>query len=94
MKKPILKNPLSSIRSIFLMQKEIFKKNEAFIPFSIGKRSCIGETLARMELFLFFTSLLQNFTFQAPPGAEIDLTPVQAALSEPKPYQLCAIPRS
>ncbi|NXG46774.1 CP2J1 protein, partial [Psilopogon haemacephalus] len=38
-----------------------FQRKELFIPFSMGKRSCLGEVMARSELFLFFTSLLQKF---------------------------------
>ncbi|XP_068136234.1 cytochrome P450 2K1-like [Hyperolius riggenbachi] len=70
------------------------KKNEAFIPFSIGKRSCAGETLATMEIFLFFTALLQNFTFRAPPGAALDLTPDLGGINSPLPHEICAMPRT
>ncbi|XP_066451713.1 cytochrome P450 2C14-like [Eleutherodactylus coqui] len=77
----------------FLDSKGNFKKNEAFIPFSIGKRSCAGETLAKMELFLFFTTLLQNFTFKPTAGAKLDLSPALGATNSPKPFEICATSR-
>ncbi|XP_069815872.1 cytochrome P450 2C21-like isoform X2 [Dendropsophus ebraccatus] len=47
-----------------------FRLRPAFMAFSAGKRICAGENLARMELFLLFSALLQKFTFTLPPGAE------------------------
>ncbi|XP_031631252.1 probable cytochrome P450 303a1 [Contarinia nasturtii] len=37
-------------------------------PFGAGKHRCIGELMARANIFLFTTTLLQNFCFQIPPG--------------------------
>ncbi|XP_036447041.1 cytochrome P450 2H1-like [Colossoma macropomum] len=53
----------------FLDEKGQFCKNDYFLPFSLGPRVCLGETLARTELFIFFTSLLQRLKFSWPPGA-------------------------
>jgi len=39
------------------------KKDPKLIPFSAGKRICLGETLAKMELFLFFTGVFSRFNF-------------------------------
>ncbi|MFV1174529.1 cytochrome P450, partial [Klebsiella pneumoniae] len=67
-----------------------------FIPFSAGRRVCLGESLARMELFLFFTSLLQSYHFTTPPGVsedELDLTPVVGFTLSPMPHKLCAVKR-
>ncbi|XP_075125328.1 cytochrome P450 2K1-like [Leptodactylus fuscus] len=77
----------------FLDSSGNFVKKEAFMPFSAGKRSCAGENLAKMELFLFFTKLLQNFTFQAPPGDTLDLTPAVGFTASPMPHKICALPR-
>uniref|UniRef100_A0A8B9L1H3 Uncharacterized protein n=1 Tax=Astyanax mexicanus TaxID=7994 RepID=A0A8B9L1H3_ASTMX len=53
----------------FLDEKGQFCKNDSFLPFSLGPRVCLGETLARTELFIFFTSLIQRLKFSWPLGA-------------------------
>ncbi|XP_069830376.1 cytochrome P450 2K6-like [Dendropsophus ebraccatus] len=77
----------------FLNSQGHFVKNEAFLPFLAGKRRCAGEILAKAELFIFFTKLLQNFTFQAPPGIEVDITPVVGFTNAPMMHDMCAVPR-
>ncbi|XP_074445498.1 cytochrome P450 2U1 [Larus michahellis] len=55
--------------SRFLDENGQLIKKEAFIPFGMGKRVCMGEQLAKMELFLIFASLMQSFTFLYPENA-------------------------
>ncbi|XP_060119043.1 cytochrome P450 2K6-like [Heteronotia binoei] len=81
----------------FLDSEGKFVKRDAFLPFSAGRRICAGETLAKMELFLFFVTLMQRFTFQPAPGTskeDLDLNPAIALTVSPMPYNLCALPRS
>ncbi|XP_077192795.1 cytochrome P450 2B4-like [Paroedura picta] len=79
----------------FLDEKGSFKKSAAFMPFSAGKRSCPGEGLARMELFLYFTSLLQNFALTSPLSSEdLDISPEYSGFGKaPRQYQLGLLPR-
>ncbi|GIX69326.1 cytochrome P450 2A10 [Caerostris extrusa] len=37
-------------------------KKEGPYPFGVGRRSCIGESLAQMEVFIMIGSIVQNFT--------------------------------
>ncbi|XP_061095953.1 cytochrome P450 2J2-like [Conger conger] len=77
----------------FLDSQGQFRRRKAFLPFSAGKRVCIGEQLARMELFLFFTSLLQRFTFSPPPGVEPSLEGQLGFTYSPRSFQMCALDR-
>ncbi|XP_070616590.1 cytochrome P450 2J6-like [Erythrolamprus reginae] len=62
--------------SNFLNEEGEFVKPEAFLAFSAGPRVCLGENLARMELFLFFTSILRNFQLSWPDKSQApDFTP-------------------
>ncbi|NP_001035301.1 cytochrome P450 2C9 [Macaca nemestrina] len=78
----------------FLDEGGNFKKSNYFMPFSAGKRICVGEALARMELFLFLTSVLQNFNLKSlVDPKDLDTTPVVNGFASVPPfYQLCFIP--
>ncbi|XP_070287892.1 cytochrome P450 2E1 isoform X1 [Myotis yumanensis] len=80
----------------FLDEKGKFKYSDYFKAFSAGKRVCVGEGLARMELFLFFTTILQHFNLKSlVDPKDIDLTPiVNGFASIPPDYKLCLLPRS
>ncbi|XP_029905556.1 cytochrome P450 2J2-like [Myripristis murdjan] len=74
----------------FLNEEGKFVKRAAFIPFSAGKRVCLGENLARMEIFLFFTSFMQRFTFSMPAGTKPVLDYCFGVTLAPAPYEICA----
>ncbi|NXK76011.1 CP2J2 protein, partial [Amazona guildingii] len=78
----------------FLDKEGNFVPREAFLPFSAGHRVCLGEHLARTELFIFFANLLRAFTFRLPEGVtKISTEPILGGTLQPHPYRICAIPR-
>ncbi|XP_021506281.1 cytochrome P450 2F3-like [Meriones unguiculatus] len=72
-----------------------FQNNDAFMPFAPGKRMCLGAGLARSEIFLFLTAILQKFSL-LPVGspANISLTPQCTGLGNvPPAFQLRLVAR-
>jgi cytochrome P450 len=61
------------------------------IPFSLGRRQCLGESLAKQELFLIFVTLMQKFEFSVPAHSERPSDePIFAATLQPKAYKCVA----
>uniref|UniRef100_T1JKI8 Cytochrome P450 n=1 Tax=Strigamia maritima TaxID=126957 RepID=T1JKI8_STRMM len=69
----------------FLNAKGEVEKPEYFIPFSIGKHICIGENMAKLELFLYLTSILQRFDIK-PSANELSTKSVSGITRCPTPY--------
>ena len=61
--KPVDFNP-----NRFLDADNNVKRPKQWIPFGIGRRICLGEVVAKMELFLYLTTLIKTFEFQPPVG--------------------------
>ncbi|KAI8494114.1 cytochrome P450 2 sub U member 1 [Branchiostoma belcheri] len=57
------------VDTFFHAERNVTNKSQSFLPFEGGQRVCLAQQLARLELFLFFSTLLQSFTFKLPEGA-------------------------
>uniref|UniRef100_A0A8C6MBY5 Steroid 21-hydroxylase n=1 Tax=Nothobranchius furzeri TaxID=105023 RepID=A0A8C6MBY5_NOTFU len=67
----------------------------SLMPFGGGARLCLGESLAKMELFLFTAYLLRDFEFILPErGAPLpDLTGLASVVLKIEAYRVVARPR-
>nr|XP_054773874.1 cytochrome P450 1A1-like [Lytechinus pictus]XP_054773875.1 cytochrome P450 1A1-like [Lytechinus pictus] len=64
----------------------------SFLPFGAGRRGCLGEAVAKADLFLIFTWFMQNYTFSRVPGKEsediLKMIPQTASGRLLRPYEI------
>ncbi|XP_011300426.1 cytochrome P450 18a1 [Fopius arisanus] len=74
----------------FLSSEGKVTRPEYFMPFGVGRRMCLGDVLARMELFLFFSSLLHTFHMELPDGDSLPSLRGNAGVTvTPDPFRVC-----
>ncbi|XP_055355645.1 cytochrome P450 2J2-like [Paramacrobiotus metropolitanus] len=79
----------------FLTKDNQVLASDNVMPFGLGKQRCLGEALARAELFIIFTAVMQRFTVRLPErGQAADLTPTMGVIADTQPHQLCFVPRN
>lgn len=62
----------------------------SYLPFSAGRRGCLGESLAKTELFLIASRLLHQFKIENPPGKPLpDLSGHVGVVLMPGPFEVC-----
>ncbi|XP_054886247.1 steroid 17-alpha-hydroxylase/17,20 lyase [Poeciliopsis prolifica] len=68
--------------------------SSSYLPFGAGIRVCLGEALAKMELFLFLSWILQRFTLSVPPDQPLpSLEGKFGVVLQPVKYKVKATPR-
>ena len=61
-------------------------RKDYFVPFGIGKRICMGETLAKNEMFIFFVRLLQRLNISLTDKIPDPEDCISGITRIPKPY--------
>ncbi|XP_078311740.1 steroid 17-alpha-hydroxylase/17,20 lyase-like [Crassostrea virginica] len=65
-------------------------KPESYLPFSAGRRGCLGESIAKPELLLMCAALLQRLELRLPQGVKPDFesVPVSFGVEIPHSYKI------
>ncbi|XP_026731057.1 farnesoate epoxidase-like [Trichoplusia ni] len=79
----------------FITKDGNLMQDEWLLPFGTGRRRCIGEGLARSELFLFVTNILQKFRLKTPDGVTAPSPePNEGVSLSAKPFHVIFEPRA
>ncbi|XP_044839739.1 steroid 21-hydroxylase-like isoform X1 [Mauremys mutica] len=86
--------PLEFRPERFLEADEPRLAQRNLLPFSCGARACLGETLARAEIFVFLGHVLRQFRLEPPvPGALPALRGVFGTVVRCPPFRVRFLPR-
>ena len=83
-------NPYRFLNENGKIRKDLLDK---FYPFGMGARRCIGESLGRLQIFLFFTNLMHRCKFEKVSGEELSFEPQPGVFMNPQKYRVLAKPR-
>ena len=72
----------------FLDKSGKLLKFDQFVPFGLGKRVCMGESLAKNELFLFFVRMLQKVSFEQTVNKPDVNNKIYGITTLPKPFEV------
>uniref|UniRef100_A0A671KKI5 Cytochrome P450, family 1, subfamily D, polypeptide 1 n=1 Tax=Sinocyclocheilus anshuiensis TaxID=1608454 RepID=A0A671KKI5_9TELE len=61
---------------------------EKVMIFGIGVRHCLGDSFARLEMFVFLTTLLHRLHIENVPEQELDLSSMFGLTMKPRPFRI------
>jgi len=79
----------------FLSSEGKFIRDDRVMAFGSGKRACPGEPIARTEIFLYMTTIIQRYRVVGPEGSELTMEAAVDGLSRftKQPLHAIFIPR-
>ncbi|KAJ6669569.1 hypothetical protein lerEdw1_000118 [Lerista edwardsae] len=87
---PYLFNPKRFLNENGELNKSLAEK---VLIFGMGIRKCLGEEVARNEIFVILTTVLQKLRLEKPLEDQLDLSPIYGLSTKPKPYRVQVLPR-
>jgi 26-hydroxylase len=81
--------------SRFIDENGKIRRPEYFMPFGVGRRMCLGDILARMEMFMFFSCIMHQYDIVLREGDPLpSLEGIVGATISPMEFRVKFVPRS
>ncbi|CAD5220260.1 unnamed protein product [Bursaphelenchus okinawaensis] len=85
----VFSEPLEFRPERFLNEDGSLRKILEFIPFSLGRRQCLGENIAGLELFLFLSNMFNQFEIlPVDPENPPSTTKTLGMTAQPQPFDI------